>query len=64
MKPEIIPQVPGESAEPEPKVRTRRGRKSEESAQSNILPDQSEIDPRKIDRAVLSRQGWVCPVKE
>lgn len=27
------------------------------------LPDQSEIDPYKIRRAVLSRQGWVCPAE-
>ncbi len=27
------------------------------------LPDQSEIDPGKIKRAVLSRQGWVCPLE-
>jgi hypothetical protein len=25
------------------------------------LPDQDEIDPAKIDKAVLSKQGWVLP---
>lgn len=25
------------------------------------LPDQSKIDPTKISRAVLTKQGWVCP---
>jgi hypothetical protein len=25
------------------------------------LPDQDDIDPSKIDRAVLSKQGWVLP---
>lgn len=27
------------------------------------LPDQSEIDPEKIDSAVLTKQGWVVPAK-
>lgn len=27
------------------------------------LPDQSEIDPYSIKRAVLSKQGWVCPAR-
>jgi len=26
------------------------------------LPDQSEIDANKINRSVLTKQGWVCPV--
>lgn len=25
------------------------------------LPDQDDIDPAKIDKAVLSKQGWVLP---
>lgn len=25
------------------------------------LPDQSEVDATKITRAVLTKQGWVCP---
>lgn len=25
------------------------------------LPDASDIDPKKISRAVLTKQGWVCP---
>jgi hypothetical protein len=25
------------------------------------LPDESDIDPTKISRAVLTKQGWVCP---
>jgi len=25
------------------------------------LPDQSEVDPDKIERAVLTKQGYVCP---
>jgi hypothetical protein len=27
------------------------------------LPDQDDIDPAKIDKAVLSKQGWVLPNK-
>lgn len=26
------------------------------------LPDQTEIDPKKIERAVLTKQGYVCPL--
>jgi hypothetical protein len=29
---------------------------------SKPLPDESTIDPHKIDRPVLSAQGWVVPV--
>lgn len=35
------------------------------SAQANAaLPDQSTVDPAAIDRAVLTRQGWVVPLKK
>jgi hypothetical protein len=27
------------------------------------LPDQSQVDPRTIERPTLSRQGWVVPLK-
>jgi len=26
------------------------------------LPEQHEVDPHKINRAVLTKDGWVCPV--
>ena len=31
------------------------------SEAEQALPDQSEVDPRRIRRAVLTKQGWVCP---
>lgn len=56
------PRTPGEVAKPET---TAPG---EEQAAENAdvdmsLPDQSEIDPYKITRAVKTRQGWVCPAQ-
>lgn len=27
------------------------------------LPDQKDIDPAKIDRAVMTKDGWVCPLE-
>lgn len=30
---------------------------------SGELPDQSEIDPAKIERPVMSKQGWIVPSK-
>jgi hypothetical protein len=55
---DLTPQVPGETAEPpandvEPiKAKPTKG-----------LPDASSIDPKKIKRATLSKQGWVIPIK-
>lgn len=28
------------------------------------LPDQSQVDARKIQRSVLTKQGWVVPIKD
>lgn len=33
------------------------------NAQAN-LPSQDDVDPSKIDRAVLTKDGWVVPVKQ
>lgn len=33
------------------------------SAAEQALPDQSEVDPTRIRRAVLTKQGWVCPAE-
>jgi hypothetical protein len=30
---------------------------------AQVLPDQSEVDPRAITALTLTRQGWVVPVK-
>ena len=52
MSEELDPQVPGnEEAQPTPvKAKKPRG-----------LPDQDEVNPDKIPRAVLTQQGWVVP---
>ena len=31
------------------------------SAKADGLPDQSEVDATKIERAVLTKQGWIAP---
>ena len=49
--------VPGETAavpEHAPEQSQRRPLASE-------LPDATDIDPKTLTRAVLTRQGWVCP---
>lgn len=51
---EIIPQVPGDNAEPEQKPR-----KAKEKAPG--LPEQSSVNPDKITRAVLTKDGYVVP---
>lgn len=30
-------------------------------AARDSLPDESEVDPYSIRKAVLTKQGWVCP---
>ena len=39
-------QVPGEQAE---------------APEAGGLPDIADIDPTKITRSVLTKQGWICP---
>lgn len=48
-------QVPGE--DPSKKARAKK------PEAKPGLPDQADIDPAKISRAVLSKDGWVCPLK-
>lgn len=95
-KPQITPQVPGESpapsvtqaaaeqdqtgqqaeqaqasdappatAEAKPAAKATAGRGTKKSQASDgtagELPDQDDIDPTKIKRSVLTKQGWVCP---
>lgn len=48
-----------EEAKPEAKT----AKAKPEAKAPGELPDQSEIDPTKIDRAVMSKQGWVVPNK-
>lgn len=40
-----------------------RAKLTEAGKEAADLPDQSEIDPNKIDRAVLTKQGYVVPPK-
>jgi hypothetical protein len=40
----------------------RRKQELAKNPQPENLPDQKDIDANKIGRAVLSKQGWVCPV--
>jgi hypothetical protein len=56
---DLTPQVPGETAEPEP---TKAKAAKPEPTKAG-LPDASDIDPKKITRATLSKQGWVIPIK-
>lgn len=38
-------------------------RRRKEKRGDTDLPDQAEIDPATIKRAVLTKQGWVCPLE-
>lgn len=65
---DLNPQVPGESpaVEPAPEVpETPEATEAPEAiaapAKPRGLPDASTIDPNKIPRAVLCRQGWIVP---
>lgn len=63
---DLTPQVPGEApepvqepeAKPEPKAKTKA---KPEADKPTGLPDASTVNPEKISRAVLTRQGWVVP---
>lgn len=50
-----VPKVPGAS-EPLPPTPT--------TAQNEHLPNSVDVDPKAIEAAVLTRQGWVVPAKE
>lgn len=61
-------QVPGEepaTTQPEAVKRAPSRRtpvtKADLAAAEGSLPSQSEVDPDKISRAVLTVDGWVCP---
>lgn len=47
------PKIPGESS--------TGGDAAEVMADASKLPDQDDIDPKSITKAVLSKQGWVVP---
>lgn len=37
------------------------GATPEQAPKAGGLPDIADIDPTKISRSVLTKQGWVCP---
>lgn len=47
--------------EPKPEVEPAPAKRATRPA--GELPDQSEVDPATITRSVLTKQGWVCPLK-
>lgn len=46
----------------EVKAARRRSELSKSNTQGQDLPDQKDVDIAKIKRAVLTKQGWVCPL--
>ena len=61
-KKDLTPQVPGEAPAVESAPEVPETPEAVASpAKPEGLPDASTIDPDKIQRAVLSRQGWIVP---
>ena len=62
----LTPQVPGdapvEQVEAAPEAKTKG--KTAKAIPSGGLPEASSIDAKQITRAVLTKQGWVCPDKQ
>lgn len=53
-------QTPGEApADSQPTEVTQAAAPA--PAEPSGLPDAADIDPAKLKRAVLTKQGWVCP---
>lgn len=46
----------------EVKAARRRAELAKNPMENENLPDQKDIDSTKIKRAVLTKQGWVCPL--
>lgn len=59
--PELNPQMPGGNAEPKAPKRADVAKNAEPKAPG--LPDADSIDPTKITRAVLTKDGYVCPLR-
>lgn len=61
---EIIPQVPGETSEQEQPKLTKAQEKAMAKAKDQApgLPEQSSVNPAKITRAVLTKDGYVVPL--
>lgn len=58
-------QIPGD--EPSQEVRFPGGEPKPDKLKARPatrgLPDADSVDPKKINRAVLSADGWVVPIK-
>lgn len=55
-------QVPGATPEQAPDAAAEQPKATPEQApKAGGLPDIADIDPTKISRSVLTKQGWVCP---
>lgn len=71
----LTPQMPGETgpagelpegaADQQQADKPKPGRKPRAAMErpAGELPDQSEVDASKLSRAVLTKQGWVCPLE-
>ncbi len=49
-------------AEVQRRVKAQRRAAMEPKQPASALPKQSEINPREISRAVLTQDGYVCPI--
>ena len=63
---DLTPQVPGEVSDTVPEAveapkKAPKAAKPAPKPQADGLPDMGDVDPEKIHRAVLTRQGWVVP---
>lgn len=56
-RPKKTPQVPGEIVDDQDPQDV-----GSPGDDGSALPDQSEVDPTTITKAVKTRQGWVCPL--
>ena len=53
------PRVPGGAEPTTTKSSTEEA--TNEAQASGELPDADSIDPKTLTRAVLTKQGWICP---
>ncbi len=61
-KPEVIDGTPAAQApKKHAKTAAQANREALELPKTGSLPDMADVDPDKIARATLTKQGWVCP---
>jgi hypothetical protein len=65
---DLTPQVPGEEVQEEaaPEVVEPKPRAKGKAAavKQDAIPDQADVNPDTIKRAVLTKQGWVVPTSQ